>query len=193
MPFIDSLPAKREVFEHWRHRIGELGFFIDWGEPSCWACGFHYSDKYDIRKPDASLEEIYRCWDKIPLQRCHIVPKSLGGTDECDNLFLMCRECHDLAPNTSIPEIFYEWARAQSSYVREAQKIKTALRSFGVEEQDHDKYCAFMNAESFRGWLDGKMGLHRPQSNYAPTSARLTPATMVGLLIYYARNNGVEL
>lgn len=190
--YVDSLPAKRDIFEHWRRRLGGLGFLIDWGEPGCWACGFHYRDKYDIRRSDASWEKIYRCWDEIPLQRCHIVPKSLGGTDECGNLFLMCRECHDLAPNTNIPEIFFEWARAQSWHRREGEKVKAALRSFGVDEQDHEKYSALMNSENFRAWLDGKIGLHRPQSSYAPTSSRLTPATMVGLLVYYIRNEKVE-
>ncbi len=193
MPYVDKLPPKRDVFEYWRHRLSEIGFFIDWGEPGCWACGFHYSNKYDIRRSDVSWEEIYLCWDKIPLQRCHIVPKSLGGSDECDNLFLMCRECHDLAPNTSIPEIFFEWARSQNWYVRESVKIKAALRSFGVVEEEHDKYYAFMNSENFRDWIDGKIGLHRPQSNYAPTSSRLTPATMVGLLVYYIRNDEIKL
>jgi len=187
VPYLDPLPAKREVFEFWRHRLREHGFFIDWGEPECWACGFHYNGKYDIRRSEASWEEIYRCWDRIPLQRCHIVPKTLGGTDECDNLFLMCRECHDLAPNTGIRAIFFEWARAQSSYAREGEKVKAALRSFGIEKQDHERYCAVMNSESFHAWVDGRIGLHRPQSNYAPTSSRLTPATMVGLLVYYVR------
>lgn len=31
--------TKSKVFEYWKKRIFDLGFFIDWGEPSCWACG----------------------------------------------------------------------------------------------------------------------------------------------------------
>lgn len=98
-----------------------------------------------------------------------------------------------MAPNTNIPEIFFEWARAQNWNARESEKIKAALRSFGINEQDHEKFFAFMNSEDFRAWLDGKIGLHWPQSNYAPISSRLTPATIVGLLVYYVRNSKVEL
>jgi hypothetical protein len=107
--FTDNLPSKSEIFEHWKERLLEFGFFVDWGEPGCWGCGFHYSDKYDIGRSNASWHEILRRWDSIPLQRCHIVPRSLGGTNDVANLFLMCRECHDQMPNTVVPEIFFEW------------------------------------------------------------------------------------
>src|SRR5262249_7160404 len=109
LKFADNLPSKRLIFDHWKHRLPTVGILIDWGEPSCWACRFHYGTKYDIRRSDASWNEILRGWDRIPLQRCHVVPPSLGGTDDVDNLFLMCRECHDLAPNTCIPAILFEW------------------------------------------------------------------------------------
>jgi hypothetical protein len=130
--FTDDLPLKSQIFEYWKDRLPGLGIFVDWGEPGCWACGFHYGAKYDIKRSDVVWHEILHCWDRIPLQRCHIVSRSLGGTDEAANFFLMCRECHDLAPNTSIPEVFFGWARAQSSYAREFAKLRAAFDSFGV-------------------------------------------------------------
>ena len=153
----------------------------------CWACGFHYGTKYDIRRSDASWHEILRCWDKIPLQRCHISPSSLGGTDEEANLFLMCRECHDRMPNTSISQIFFEWARAQNSNVRETAKIRDALDAFCFENAAWQDLERTINLEEFKSWSRDKFGLHRPQSNYAPVSSRLTPATLVGLAAYYCR------
>src|SRR5262245_26597388 len=102
---LDELPTRSEIFEHWKKRLIKLGFLIDWGEPSCWACGFHYDDKYDIRHSDVSWKVLLKGWERIPLQRCHIVPRSLGGSDKAHNLFLMCRECHDTAPNTSVRKI----------------------------------------------------------------------------------------
>jgi hypothetical protein len=185
VPFIDDLPPKSQVFDHWRDRLPKLGILIDWGEPGCWACGFHYDSKYDIKRPDASWEQILKCWDKIPLQRCHVVPGSLGGTNEVGNLFLMCRECHDLAPNSNIPEVFFKWARAQSSLTREAAKICAALNSFGIEAADQNDFCEIIISEEFRTWMSGKCGLHRPQSNYAPRSSRLPPATVIGLAAHY--------
>jgi 5-methylcytosine-specific restriction endonuclease McrA len=187
MPYTDILPSKAQIFDHWKDRFRDLGIFIDWGEPSCWACGFHYGTKYDIKSSNAGWNEIFDGWDRVPLQRCHIVPRSLGGTDEPSNLFLMCRECHDSAPNTALPEIFFEWARTQSYSRRESAKIEEALRSFGVRSEQHNKLLQLIESSKFRDWIDGKLGLHRPQSNYASLSCRLTPATMVGLAVHYLR------
>lgn len=181
------LPSKGQIFEYWKERLVEHGMFIDWGEPSCWACGFHYEAKYDIKRSDTSWEEILRCWERMPLQRCHIVPRSLGGADSVENLFLMCRECHDLAPNTNIPEIFLEWARSQHWLKREKAKINEALEAFAVAKRDYGKFLKTMGSPTFRAWVEDRMGLHWPQSNYAPRSSRLTPATMVGLVAHFLR------
>lgn len=182
-----SPPSKAQIFGHWKNHFQEMGVFIDWGEPSCWACGFHYGTKYDIKSPDPSWNEILDGWERIPLQRCHIVPRSLGGTNELSNLFLMCRECHDTAPNTALSEIFFEWVRAQSTHGRETTKIDDALRSFGVDTEQKRELLHLIDTPDFRKWVEGKIGLHRPQSNYAPLSGRLTPATMVGLAVHYSR------
>jgi 5-methylcytosine-specific restriction endonuclease McrA len=183
----DKLPSKSQIFEYWKDRFQPLGFFIDWGEPSCWACGFHYDVKYDIKRSDASWAQILRGWDKIPLQRCHIVPRSLGGSDEPGNLFLMCRECHDAAPNTIIADVFIEWAKAQNFYAREEIKILSASSAFGFEEPGFQVLAATIDSKEFRAWVVDKFGLHWPQSNYAPRSSRLTPATFVGLAAAYSR------
>ena len=185
----DGLPARSEIFEYWKDRLPQLGLLIDWGEPGCWTCGFHYGCKYDIKRSDVDWETILRCWDRIPLQRCHIVPRSLQGTDLVENLFLMCRECHDTMPNTSIPEIFYRWTRTQNFEVRENSKIFHALKSFGIAEKDYESVMNVMLSEQFKSWANGKRGIHRPQSRYAPISSRLTPATTIGLAVHYLEIN----
>lgn len=190
--FVDNLPPKSQIFDHWKDRLPTLGILIDWGEPGCWACRFHYGTKYDVKRSNADWSEILRGWDRIPLQRCHVVPRSLGGTDDADNLFLMCRECHDLAPNTSIPAILFEWARAQSSYGREMARIRAALNAFRVSEEEAQGLEALLECEEFATWKSDKSGLHRPQSNYASISYRLTPATFIGLAVYFRRNISVK-
>jgi hypothetical protein len=115
---------------------------------------------------------------------------SLGGSDDVSNLFLMCRECHDLMPNTKFPEIFFEWARAQSWNARESAKISEAIKAFGIEEALLPNLEQVIISEDFWIWSEGKSGLHWPQSNYAPISSRLTPATTVGLAVYYLRTFG---
>lgn len=186
---IPDLPSKTEIFEYWKERIFEHGLFIDWGEPSCWVCGFHYGAKYDTKRADASWKEIHSCWERMPLQRCHIVPRSLKGTDSVENLFLMCRECHDLAPNTNIPEIFFEWARSQHWEKREHQKIAQALDAFSVAKRDHRRFLRTATSPVFQQWVQERIGLHWPQSNYAPRSSRLTPATMIGLVVHFLRQH----
>ncbi|WP_081688886.1 HNH endonuclease [Inquilinus limosus] len=177
MPYTEVLPSKAEIFGHWKDRFAGIGIFVDWGEPSCWACGFHYAAKYDIKSPDANWNEILDGWGRIPLQRCHIVPRSLGGADKPDNLFLMCRECHDLAPNTALPEIFFEWARAQSYLRREMEKINEALRSFSVSPKQYCELLQVIQTSDFKLWKRGKLGLHRPQSKIRP-----------GIVPTYSRN-----
>jgi hypothetical protein len=188
--FEDNLPSKSAIFDFWKDRIVGVVRSIDWGEPGCWACGFHCGAKYDIKRSDASWGEIFRCWNDVPLQRCHIVARSLRGTNEVSNLFLMCLECHDRMPNSDIPEIFFEWARAQSWSARESAKFLDAMKAFGIEEAVWPDLDHVITSESFKVWSNGKSGLHWPQSNYASISSRLTPATTVGLAVHYFRTFG---
>ena len=184
-----DLPAKSEIFSYWHDKFHEINLFIDWGEPSCWACGFHYNAKYDINNVDAAWENILKLWDKIPLQRCHIVPRSLGGTNNPNNLFLMCKECHDLAPNTNIPDIFYEWISTQNHLKREMKKIQESLESFNLSLNNMIEIEQVIKSEDFNTWVkEGRIGLHFPQNRYASRSWRLTTSTYVGLAVYYMRN-----
>jgi hypothetical protein len=185
MPPNCDLPAKSQIFEYWKNRLEKLDFFVDWGEPGCWACGFHYDAKYDIRRSNAPWRDVLKCWDKVPLQRCHIIPRSLGGANRASNLFLMCRECHDLAPNTTSRKIFFDWARRQRFWRREMAKMKSALESFGIEEAGLDALSDLMQSKNFKSWSRRRFGLHWPQSGYAPRSSRFTYATIVGLALEY--------
>jgi hypothetical protein len=185
-PSVELSISKSEILEFWKDRISETGLFIDWGEPGCWACGFHYGVKYDTRSGDAPWTEILKLWERIPLQRCHIVPRALGGSDNPENLFLMCRECHDSQPNTSVPEIFFRWARNQSSSRREELRILEAFRSLGVDDDDEKfRIAECMDSEDFRKWSRDRKSIHWPQSGYAPRTHRLTPATMIGLAKFF--------
>ena len=46
------------------------------------------------------------------MQRCHIIPDSLGGKDEPSNIVLLCGRCHEDGPNVSDPEIMWDWIKA---------------------------------------------------------------------------------
>ncbi len=50
-------------------------------------------------------ERCWRCGCEKSLERCYIIPASLGGKDEPANLVLLCKRCHLDNPNITDPEI----------------------------------------------------------------------------------------
>lgn len=80
-----------EVVEYWESRIYEGDLGVDWADAHtrCWRCGY-----------------------KRGLERCHIIPRSLGGSDECDNLVLLCASCHKEAPNCPDSNYMWEWVKS---------------------------------------------------------------------------------
>lgn len=82
-----------EIVNYWASRIDECDLSVDWSEAEeyCWNCG--------------SPKE---------LTRCHIVPHSLGGKDEASNYVVLCRRCHEEAPNVEDPRIMWDWLIAHS-------------------------------------------------------------------------------
>lgn len=175
---VDStLPSKTEIVVYWRDCLHLKGIWIDWGEPSCWACGWGWSGRYDCKHADASWEQMLRGWERAPLQRCHILPRSLGGSDDASNLLLMCRECHDLAPNTSNTAFFFSWAARQNWLDRMMLKLKTELDPLGMTENQMRQISVLVESENFQTWLLGNVGIHFPQSGYSTLLSRVTAAS----------------
>lgn len=54
----------------------------------------------------------WRCGKETELQRCHLIPDSLGGKDEASNIVLLCDKCHKEGPNVADPEIMWDWIKA---------------------------------------------------------------------------------
>jgi hypothetical protein len=50
------------------------------------------------------------------LDIAHVVPVAADGTDDVGNLVILCRPCHESAPNTTSPDVFLSWLeRRQAS------------------------------------------------------------------------------
>lgn len=83
--------SRKEIVDYWFSRVDECGLSVDAAEAHerCWRCGY-----------------------KNTLERCHIVPNSLGGEDKPSNLVLLCYRCHLENPNVTDPEITWDWIRA---------------------------------------------------------------------------------
>lgn len=129
-----GLPKKSQIVEHWLDWLDKNA--LDWGEPTCWACKRFWGVKYDVERNDMQLSEMVKCWDKVnQLERCHIIPRQFGGSDTVDNLFLMCRECHDKAPNTKSRELFLRWAKQQCWVSNMLLMIESEMKTFGLENK----------------------------------------------------------
>lgn len=48
------------------------------------------------------------CW-KTPVERAHVVPVALGGSNDVRNFALLCREHHAEAPDVADAESFWSW------------------------------------------------------------------------------------
>lgn len=83
--------TKKQIVNYWVQHVDESNLSVDFSEAEerCWRCG---------------------C--KRNLERCHIVPVSLGGEDMPSNFVLLCKRCHMDNPNVADPEIMWDWLRA---------------------------------------------------------------------------------
>ena len=82
-----------EIVDYWARHTDECGLSVDFAEAHerCWRCG---------------------C--RRRLERCHIVPDSLGGEDTPSNFVILCKRCHLDNPNVADPEVMWDWMRAYS-------------------------------------------------------------------------------
>lgn len=213
------MPTKLKILEFWdsdggkkileQHNITPYGIHtltIDAGE-ECWCCNtFCCEGYYDGWQEDAKNDK----WSGDSRERCHIIAKSLGGSFECDNLFLMCGECHRRAPNTNNPRIFFEWVvktnKGAIQYKKDfsrgmmeiAKELFVAKLSFS-EKTESDQFKQQVNEirkfnEEFYGmeffkYCNGKISTHGYGGRYHPDIL----ASELGLYKQYCRENKAVL
>ena len=83
----------------------------DFGEPECRRCGLQIlPDKIPGYHDVLKKGDFKKIWDskgvKSKLQRCHIIPYMVGGSDDPENLFLLCERCHLESPDYAKMEYF---------------------------------------------------------------------------------------
>jgi hypothetical protein len=104
-----SKTTKDDVVRYWERRQDEAGLSVDWKDASkrCW-----------------------RCADEADLQKCHIIPKSVGGPDTPSNFVLLCFRCHRDAPNVPDPDFIWTWLRAYAVPSYGIYWLEAAMREF---------------------------------------------------------------
>ena len=98
-----------EIVEYWSNVEDECGLSVDWAEAEklCW-----------------------RCANETNLERCHIVPRSLGGSELPSNLVLLCSKCHREAPNVSDSKFMWLWLRAHAASYYGTYWQKRGIKEF---------------------------------------------------------------
>lgn len=98
-----SMPSWYAVAKFWSTQ--RPLWVVDLGEPSCFACGFFSESS----RSSQNAKRLETRWEKAGLERAHVIAKSAGGSDEAENIVLLCSKCHPAAPMTRVPEIMYSW------------------------------------------------------------------------------------
>jgi hypothetical protein len=121
---------------------------VDKSEPDCFACGAW--GKYDAEAWGRD-----HSWERgVSLEMAHVIPRSLGGPDELENLVLLCNECHLAAPDVAEARYMWQWLAAHprtgsphhlllyssfqeavSSYTGAGREIVKALAGFSDDQR----------------------------------------------------------
>lgn len=101
--------------------------------PRCFACeaqSFRLAE-YRLRESDP-----WSIWDAAYFDRCHIVPRALGGEDDPQNLVLLCSTCHRDAPNVGEPQYMIDWMTAREYFWdRHTRLVWEAIEIYDLHDQ----------------------------------------------------------
>lgn len=147
-------PSKYDIALYWMKQ----GFVCDIGEPSCFAC-LWYDERWELL-PNDTDSHLRKIWQGAKgLERCHLVPRALGGSLEVSNMVLLCEECHLAAPDFAAPGYMLKWMRDREGYLsRVFREMEAATRgafaTFGLEwpstREDVDAYLATLHDPGFK-------------------------------------------
>lgn len=153
-----TMPTHYAIFDYWKDKaIDEKGIVYDesdcdfsktepaisdWGEPTCFACNIRLT-QLDISDFQGVKEQnlFGALWNSPSVtkkcERAHIVPHSLGGSSDVNNVVLLCKRCHHDAPDVSDKRMMISWMykrRKQGNvFVRCRRKAMEILENnFGV-------------------------------------------------------------
>ncbi len=126
------MPTRQKIADYWTGEEGQYRILgiqeafkinvtgllcIEHDIAHCWACNKTLrGGTVEYNTPD------------LGLQRCHIIPRSLGGSNHPSNLFLMCDRCHTASPDTSEEIYFWKWFdRVEDHLEREMRELREGL------------------------------------------------------------------
>lgn len=169
-----------QIVDYWAPRIDECDLSVDWSEAEeyCWNCG---SPK--------------------DLTRCHIVARSLGGQDIPSNYVILCRKCHEEAPNVDDPRIIWDWLIAHKATFYKTYFIEEGWREYEfIYKRSVGEELSYIAEQSSTQDLDRfqeilKAAVSRSTTHwgqYTPNKATIAGTVRMALL-QYADECGVKL
>lgn len=84
------MPIKEEILIYWADKLIDSKFWLDAVYDNM------VNANAPITRSDAkgAIHICFACGSELGTERCHIVPKTDGGSDDAENLHLLCKECH---------------------------------------------------------------------------------------------------
>jgi hypothetical protein len=148
----------KEAIDHWEGIVSETEMGCDWSEAAimCWRCGCERMT-----------------------QRCHMVPKSLGGGDGPENIVALCAMCHDENPNVADSDAMWSWIKktGNSNYggTYNTYWYARAMKSIALQKGlTIDEIASKVDLEKLKNNMK-KTGFHFGQSS---GGSRLTLSTI---------------
>ena len=162
----------------------------------------NYWINQEIELPNVEQEDMFHhCWNcgedkrsnseknKVRLERCHIIAKSLGGGFEPSNFVLLCSLCHREAPNTSDKNDIWHWLESNrnrysfygtynlgkaldlyekqegESFFEHAKSIENLTLAFELELQKITTHLYFFNTSTYYYMLRSVIKKHAKNKN----------------------------
>jgi hypothetical protein len=126
-------------------------------DPCCFACGW-FSERWKSGRSPRTA------WERARLERAHIIPAGLGGSNGADNIILLCTACHEESPDWFDPWEMALWiskrpdrpssemeqVNAWIDAINEVPQFREMLGDLGATDQGIETVLAAMRT-SLRG------------------------------------------
>lgn len=114
----------------------------DCGETTCFGCEKYYGDD---------------TWEKNRLDKAHIIPfsilKKTKENEKVENMVLLCKNCHHLAPDTNLNKLFWIWVykrRMETSSLSTLKEVSEIVLELGLNSEIEEFKTTFVPSQDNR-------------------------------------------
>jgi len=93
-----KMPSKKAIKEHWAQWLIDI-------------------DKFDSREEVFEDDYCFACGMQEKTERCHILARFRGGSDQVENLHLLCGDCHK-ASEFITGKKYFRWVKSRTVLAR---------------------------------------------------------------------------